>query len=132
MERKTFIRVGVSLAPVVMVVALFFFVCPAEAQQNKGVIKIGRIGPNTGTLKPNYDACTVPVKMFFEEKNWQVAGRKMDLIEEDSEGNPTVGLTKIQKLVEKDKVAAILGPSQKGWRHNQYGINGWNCRLSLP
>lgn len=112
MEMKTYVKIAVCFVLFCMVAALpFFLVSTAEAQQNKGVIKIGRIGTATGTLKVEYDACTIPVKMFFEDKNWQVAGRKIELIEEDSGGNATVGLTKIHKLVEKDKVAAILGPN---------------------
>ena len=40
----------------------------------------------------------------------QVAGRPVRLIIEDAEGKPDVGLTKVRKLVERDKAHLILGP----------------------
>jgi branched-chain amino acid transport system substrate-binding protein len=52
-----------------------------------------------------YSGC----EMFWEENGWQAAGRKIQVILEDDEGNPSVGLTKTRKLVETDKVHLVGG-----------------------
>jgi len=78
---------------------------PVHAQ---GPIRIGVIFPLTGPLAgqavPERDA----IKQAFDEENWQVAGRKIELLYEDSQGKPDVGLTKTRKLVERDRVHLLL------------------------
>jgi branched-chain amino acid transport system substrate-binding protein len=71
-------------------------------------IKIGVMFPVTGPVsaqgRPERDAV---VQAFDEEKN-TVAGRKIELLFEDSAGRPDTGLTKIKALVERDKVHFLL------------------------
>jgi len=71
-------------------------------------IKIGVMFPLTGPLTsqglPERDA----VKQAFDEENYQVAGRKIELIIEDSQGKPDIGLTKARKMVESDRVHLLL------------------------
>ena len=42
--------------------------------------------------------------------SWTIAGRKVELIKEDDQFNPQVGLQKARKFVESDDVDMILGP----------------------
>jgi branched-chain amino acid transport system substrate-binding protein len=49
------------------------------------------------------------VQLALIEENWKVAGRKIELISEDTEAKPAVALTKIRKLVEKDRVHMLIG-----------------------
>ncbi len=49
------------------------------------------------------------LELYLEEIKYQVAGRKIELIVEDDEANPAVGLTKSRKLVEKDEVHLMTG-----------------------
>lgn len=78
---------------------------PAQAQ---GPIRIGVIFPLTGPLAgqaiPERDA----IKMAFEEEGNQIAGRKIELLYEDSQAKPDVGLTKAKKLVERDRVHLLV------------------------
>ena len=71
-------------------------------------IKIGVMFPLTGPVAaqgaPERDA----VKQAFEEENNTVAGRKIELLYEDSLGKPDIGLTKTKALVERDKVNFLL------------------------
>ena len=71
-------------------------------------IKIGVMFPLTGPLTsqglPERDA----VKQAFDEENYQVAGRKIELIIEDSQGKPDIGLTKARKLVESDRAHLLV------------------------
>ena len=78
----------------------------AEAQ---GPIKIGFISPLTGAIaaagKDMYSGC----ELYWQESGWQMAGRKVEVILEDNEGNPAVALAKARKLAENDKVHMIAG-----------------------
>jgi branched-chain amino acid transport system substrate-binding protein len=86
-------------------VAVASFIQPACAQE---AIRIGVMFPLTGPLSsqggPERDA----VKMAFEEENNTIAGRKIELLYEDSVGRPDTGLTKIKALVERDNVHLLL------------------------
>lgn len=79
---------------------------PARAQAP--AIRIGVMFPLTGPIAaqaiPERDA----IKQAFEEENYQVAGRKVELVFEDSQGRPDIALTKVRKLVERDRVHLLL------------------------
>src|SRR2546427_12740873 len=75
----------------------------------QGPIKVGFISPLTGAIaaagKDMYSGC----ELFWQESGWQMAGRKVEVILEDNEGNPATTLTKARKLVESDKVHLLAG-----------------------
>jgi len=75
----------------------------------QGPVKIGFISPLTGAIaaagKDMYSGC----ELYWQESGWQMAGRKVEVILEDNEGNPAVALAKARKLVENDKVHMIAG-----------------------
>ncbi len=48
--------------------------------------------------------------LYFDEIGWEVAGRKIEIIREDDDINPQVGLQKVRKLVESDQVDFVCGP----------------------
>ena len=77
--------------------------------QTKTPIKIGFIVPTTGGFAPSGEECVTGAKMYLESIHYEVAGRKIELIVEDSQGKPDVGLTKAQKLVERDGAQMIMG-----------------------
>ena len=84
---------------------------PAPAQGTREPVKIGLLNPVTGPLAVNGTEVNEGIKLYFEEEmGGQVAGRPVRLIVEDEEGKPDVGLTKVRKLVESDKVHMVLGP----------------------
>lgn len=89
-------------------VALAAFGTLAQPAYSQEPIKIGVMFPYTGPIsaqgRPERDA----IKQAFEEENNTVAGRKIELLFEDSTGRPDTGLTKIKALVERDKVHLLL------------------------
>lgn len=89
-------------------VALAAFVSLAQPASSQEPIKIGVMFPYTGPIsaqaRPERDA----IKQAFEEENNTIAGRKIELLYEDSAGRPDTGLTKIKALVERDKVHLLL------------------------
>jgi len=77
--------------------------------QGKGPIKIGFIAPFSGGFAAQGKDMLGALQLYFEEIGYQAAGRKIELIMEDDEANPAVGLTKTRKLVEKDGVHLMTG-----------------------
>jgi len=104
---------SVSLMATLGVAAMASFIQPSMAQEP---IRIGVMFPVTGPIsaqgKPERDA----VKLAFDEENNVIAGRKVELLFEDSAGRPDTGLTKVKALVERDKeymeAARVLGLSR--------------------
>jgi branched-chain amino acid transport system substrate-binding protein len=77
--------------------------------QAKGPIKIGYISPLSGGMAANGKDMLGGIQLYLEEIGYQAAGRKIELIVEDSEANPATALTKTRKLVEKDGVHLMTG-----------------------
>ena len=50
------------------------------------------------------------IQVFLKERNYTLAGRKVELIIADTGGNPVGAKTKTQELVERNKVHVIIGP----------------------
>lgn len=48
--------------------------------------------------------------LYFEQNGWQAGGRKIELVKEDDEANPQLGLAKVKKMVENDQVDIVTGP----------------------
>lgn len=90
-------------------VGLIIFNPSASQAQSKGPIKIGYIAPLTGAFAENGKDMTNGTILYLEEIGYQVAGRKIELVLEDDEANPSTGLTKLRKVVEKDGVHVVAG-----------------------
>jgi branched-chain amino acid transport system substrate-binding protein len=72
-------------------------------------IKIGYITPLTGPFARIGADLRDGWVLHFGEFGNKVGGRDIQLIVEDTEGKPEVGLVKTRKLVEKDKVDMLAG-----------------------
>ena len=95
---------------VLLAAAALMTVAPsASSAQGKGPIKIGFIAPLSGAFVAQGKDMLAALELYFEEIGYQVAGRKIEIIVEDDEANPAVGLTKTRKLVEKDGVHLMTG-----------------------
>jgi branched-chain amino acid transport system substrate-binding protein len=81
---------------------------PAIAQQ--APIKIGLMTVKTGGLAAGGIHLEEGITCFLKEKNFTLAGRKVELIVADTAGQPAVAKTKAVELVERDKVDLIMGP----------------------
>jgi branched-chain amino acid transport system substrate-binding protein len=71
--------------------------------------KIGFIAPLTGIFAPAGKDMLEGIKMAFEQAGYQAAGKKLQLIDEDNEGNPATAQTKYRKLVTQDNIHALAG-----------------------
>src|ERR1700734_2809445 len=81
---------------------------PILAQVNKP-IRLGNINTYTGGLAYAGQANWNAANLYFDSINWTVAGRKIEIIKEDDQFNPQVGLQKAKKLVESDQVDLLFG-----------------------
>jgi branched-chain amino acid transport system substrate-binding protein len=80
-----------------------------DVMAQKGPIKIGFLAPMTGGAAQIGKDMTNGLNMWLEENGNQIAGRKVEVIVEDTQGQPNIALNKLQKLVESDKVQVLAG-----------------------
>jgi branched-chain amino acid transport system substrate-binding protein len=101
-----------------MVMGSLIFCSPVSsvtlAAEPSEPIKIGSVIPLTGALLHEGPKVKKGMEMALEDAGWKAAGRKIELIIEDSATDPTTALDKARKLVERDKVIAIIGPQHSG------------------
>jgi branched-chain amino acid transport system substrate-binding protein len=82
---------------------------PARSAAQAGPIKVGFLAPLTGPFAQIGKDMVNGTELFLDEIGRQMAGRKVELIVEDTEGQPATALTKSRKLVEQDKVHLLTG-----------------------
>src|SRR3990172_6959954 len=91
------------------VVALVVVAGPSPGWAQKGPIKVGYMGPMTGGAAAVGKDMVNGFMMYLEEQGMQIAGRKVEVIVEDTQGEPAIALTKLRKLVESDRVHVLAG-----------------------
>jgi branched-chain amino acid transport system substrate-binding protein len=77
-------------------------------------VKIGLVLPYTGVYAVLGESITQAMELVFARENWMVAGRKIEMIKEDDEMKPPVGIRKTEKLIDSDKVDILTGPVHSG------------------
>ena len=77
-------------------------------------IKIGLVLPYSGVYAVLGESITQGMELVFARENWTLAGRKIEMIKEDDEMQPPVGIRKTEKLIESDKVDILTGPVHSG------------------
>jgi branched-chain amino acid transport system substrate-binding protein len=85
-----------------------------RAQAQSGPLKVGVVLPYTGVYAELGVSITQGMKLVFAQENDVVAGRKIEMIQEDDEMKPPVGIRKMEKLIESDKVDILTGPVHSG------------------
>jgi branched-chain amino acid transport system substrate-binding protein len=104
-SRRTFIKsstaAGAALASSVA--------APALLAQTRAPIKLGHLNSFTGGLAYAAEGSLNAMNLYFDSINWTVAGRKIEIVKEDDQFNPQVGLQKAKKLIESDKVDLLVG-----------------------
>jgi branched-chain amino acid transport system substrate-binding protein len=102
-HRAPHLAVAVALVAVVA-----WFVAPGVAAAAEP-IKVGFLAPMSGIFAQAGKDMLDGLKMGLEAAGGQVAGRKVELIEEDTEGNPATAQAKYRKLVQQDKIHVLTG-----------------------
>ena len=90
------------------VAALGRFPTPAIAQA--APFKLGLLTVKTGPLAQGGIQMEQGVLTFLKDADYTMAGRKVELVTADTGGAPAGAKTKVQELVEREKVDVVLGP----------------------
>ena len=104
MQRRKFIKAASVVAGAS---ALGF---PAIVRSQSEPIRLGLLTIKTGALASGGIDMERGLTIFLKEKNYMMGGRKVELTVADSGGVPAQARTKMQELVERDKVQAVVGP----------------------
>ena len=82
--------------------ALSRFPAPAVAQP--APVKIGLLTVKTGPLAQGGNQMEQGVLTYLKETDYTIGGRKVEFVSADTGGAPAGAKTKVQELVERDKV----------------------------
>jgi branched-chain amino acid transport system substrate-binding protein len=100
-------RLAASIAAAIAIAGL----APLAAQaQSSEPIRIGFLTVRSGALAAGGKQMEEGIQLFLKERNYTLAGRKVELIIADTGGNPAGAKTKTQELVERNKVHVVIGP----------------------
>jgi len=83
---------------------------PAIVRAQAQPIRIGLLTIKTGALASGGIDMERGLTIFLKEKNYTLGGRKVELEVADSGGVPAQARTKMQELVERARVQAVVGP----------------------
>ncbi len=83
---------------------------PFSARAQAGPIRLGLMTVTTGPLASGGIDMERALTQYLNERNHTIAGRKVELIVADGGGVPAQTRTKIQELVERDKIHVMIGP----------------------
>ena len=88
----------------------------SPAQAFKGTYKVGAVFSVTGRTSFLGDPEKKTAEMIAEQINQAggINGNKLELIIYDTEGDATKANLAVKKLITKDKVCAVIGPSLSG------------------
>ncbi|HUK60651.1 MAG TPA: ABC transporter substrate-binding protein [Stellaceae bacterium] len=73
-------------------------------------LRVGMLMIGTGPLAEGGKQMQQGLTLYLKERNYTLAGRKIELTVADTGGNPAGAKNKAQELVERDKVDIICGP----------------------
>jgi len=82
---------------------------PGILAQTRAPIRLGNLNSFTGAIAYAAEANLNAMNLYFDSIGWTIAGRKVEIVKEDDQFNPQVGLQKVKKLVESDKVDLVVG-----------------------
>lgn len=97
--RKTLVLIAVMTAVVPM----------ANRAEAAEPFRVGFLAPLTGVLAPAGKDMLEGFQFFYEQVNHQCGARRVEVIAEDTEGNPAVTLAKMRRFLEREKVQVIAG-----------------------
>ena len=82
---------------------------PMRAMAQGEPIRVGLMAPLTGVIASGGKEMVEGTQFWFEKINYQIAGRKVELIIEDDASNPDTALQKARRLVEQNNVHFLTG-----------------------
>jgi branched-chain amino acid transport system substrate-binding protein len=102
-------RLAAAAAALVVLAALASPWLTGGADAQSGPVRIGMLVPLTGPFAQVGKDMLNGMELYLDEIGRQVGGRKIELIVEDTEGNPATALNKSRKLVDQDRIHILTG-----------------------
>ncbi len=97
--------------------------------QSSEPLRVGFLTVKTGPLAAGGKQQEEGAAFFLKERNGTIAGRKIELITQDTAGNPALAKTKTQELVERHKVPVMIGPLAT---NEALAIDGYVRQMKVP
>ncbi|WP_445347040.1 ABC transporter substrate-binding protein [Calidifontibacillus erzurumensis] len=72
-------------------------------------IKIGALLPSSGVYASLGENLGKGMELYFDSVDWKIGDKKIELLKEDTEADPQVGLRKARKFIDEDKVDILTG-----------------------
>src|SRR3954471_17775556 len=73
-------------------------------------LRLGFLTVRSGALAAGGKQMEEGIVLFLKQRNYTLAGRKVELFIADTGGQPALAKSKTQELIERDKVHVIIGP----------------------
>lgn len=83
---------------------------PGAARGEEGPVRVGFLTIRSGALAAGGRQMEEGLNLFLKQRNQTLAGRRVELFTADTAGQPALTKTKIQELVERQKVQVVIGP----------------------
>ena len=119
-SRRTFLAGGAALGALPLRGAF---------SQTSEPLKVGFLTVNTGPLAAGGRQQMEGAAFYVKERGGMIAGRKVELITQDTAGNPAMARNKTQELVELSKVPVMIGPLAT---NEALAIDGYIRDLKVP
>jgi branched-chain amino acid transport system substrate-binding protein len=91
-------------------IGLSSVVAAKRARAADGPIRIGLLTVKTGALASGGIDMERALNMYLKERDFMMAGRKVELVTGDTGGVPATARSKTQEMVEKNDVHCLIGP----------------------
>lgn len=79
------------------------------ANSESDTIKIGALLPDSGVYASLGQNLNKGMELYFESIDWEVEGKNIEIINEDTEADTQVALRSLRKLIEQDEVDILTG-----------------------
>ncbi len=115
LHRHCQVRLRAMVAIAALLVGLTL-ACSEQKTDGPSIIKIGFFGDLSGPTYNFGQSATNGVLMAADEINQAggINGRKIDIVTEDDKGSPELAAQLTSKLIDRDKVIAIIGAGASG------------------
>ena len=77
-------------------------------------LKIGVLLPYSGVYAALGESITTGIELYLEAINYEIAGRRLELVRGDTEVVPAVGLEQARRMLESDRVNLVMGVVSSG------------------
>jgi branched-chain amino acid transport system substrate-binding protein len=121
LNRRRFVQAGAAAGA-----AIAF---SRNALSQSGNLRIGLMTVKTGPLASGGIDMERALVMYLKERNNTLAGRKVELFVGDSGGVPAQARTKVQELVERERIHVMIGPLAAG---EALAVDDYIRQVQLP